>query len=263
MVTQPIQLRKQSTNASEVPSEIAAARMLMEATLWQAIRPRLLVATSLERSGTEALFATRTESAYQSLVDQPYLVCEHYRELERLIVLELASGWSDTNRLFLPVGPSETESPHRLFLSLEQLKELLPVGWDLGITISLFIEMDELRNAELYRQARDQGFLVAFDEFQGNGSQVMHLESQLPDYLVLASSMTKDLLVNRQALRRLASLSAACQEMGIKPVLPQSDSTQLLELCREIGFNLLLQAPEGVVKCPADGGQAANFATSP
>jgi hypothetical protein len=248
MVTQPIQAKKQSAAACLLPSEIAATRMLMEATLWQAIQPQLLAATSLEHSVTEALFATRTESSYQSLLDQPYLVCEHYRELERLIILELASEWSDTNRLFLPVGPSEIKSPHRLFVTLKQLKELLPVHWNLGITISLLVEVDVLRNRDVYRQARELGILVAFDEFQGNGGQVMHLESLLPDYLVLASSMTKDLISNRQALRRLVSLWEACQELGIKPVLPQCDSIQALELCREIGFNLKIKASGGVAK---------------
>jgi pSer/pThr/pTyr-binding forkhead associated (FHA) protein len=248
MVTQPMQVKKQSTAANVLPSEIEATRMLMEATLWQAIQPQLLDAKSLEHGGTEALFAARGESAHQSLLDQPYFVCEHYRELERLIVLELACERSDTNRLFLPVGPSEIESPHRLFLTLKQLKELLPVNWDLGITISLSIEVDVVRNGDVHRQARDQGILVAFDEFQGNGGQVMHLESLLPDYLVLAGNMTKDLIANRQALRRLESLWGACQELGIKPVLPQGDSVQALALCREIGFNLMLQSPGGVTK---------------
>ena len=61
---------------------------------------------------------------------------------------------------------------------------------------------------------------VAFDEFQGNGAQVMHLKSLLPDYLVLAANMTNDLTSMRQPLRRLESLLAACEELAIKPVLP-------------------------------------------
>jgi EAL domain-containing protein (putative c-di-GMP-specific phosphodiesterase class I) len=98
-----------------------------------------------------------------------------------------------------------------------------------------------LRISEVYREARDQGLLVAFDEFQGNGGQVMHLESLLPDYLVLAANMTKVMESTRQPLRRLESLLAACEELVIKPVLPITDSGHALALCQEIGFDLVLQ----------------------
>ena len=257
MVTQPIQNKKQ-LSGNVLPSEIEATRMLLEATLYQAIQPQLLSVKSLDHDGTEALFAARSESSHQSLLDHPYLVCEHYRELERLIVLDLACERSDTNRLFLPVGPSEIESSHRLFLTLKQLKELLPSNWDLGITISLSVETDVFRYGDVHRQAHDQGILIAFDEFQGNGGQVMHLESLLPDYLVLASIMTKDLIANRQALRRLESLWAACREMGIKAVLPPADFVHSLALCREIGFNLMMHAPGVITKNRAAESQAGS-----
>ena len=103
------------------------------------------------------------------------------------------------------------------------MQGLLPGGWELGITISLPTDVDILRITEVYREARDHELLVAFDEFQGNGGQVMHLESLLPDYLVLAANMTKDLTSTRQPLRRLESLLAACEELAIKPVLPRND----------------------------------------
>ncbi len=244
MVTQPIQAKKASAAApSSLAPEIAATRMMTEATLWQAIPAQLFAATSLRHGVTEAFFAPATASAQQlPLFDQPHAVGDRYRELERMRALELAIERADTSRLFLAVGAAESESPHRLFSSIKQFQGLLPSGWELGITISLPTDVDILRITEIYREARDHGLLVAFDEFQGNGGQVMHLESLLPDYLVLAANMTKDLTSTRQPLRRLESLLAACEELVIKPVLPRNDSGHAIALCQEIGFDLVLQS---------------------
>jgi hypothetical protein len=68
----------------------------------------------------------------------------------------------------------------------------------------------------------------------------MHFKSLLPDYLVLAASMTKDLTSARQPLRRLESLLAACEELAIKSVLPHNDSGHGVAVCQEIGFDLML-----------------------
>ena len=242
MVTQPISSKRKPSAPSALPPEVAAARMMTEATLWQAIPSQLYAAVSLRHGVTEALFAPAASGAKQlPLLDQMYAVGERYRELERMRAIELASERADAGRLFLAVGAAEIESPHRLFSSLKQLHGLLPTGWELGIMISLPTDVDILRITEIYSEARDQGLLVAFDEFQGNGGQVMHLESLLPDYLVLAASMTKDLVSNRQPLRRLESLFAACEELVIKPVLPPNNTGHALALCQEIGFDLVLQ----------------------
>jgi hypothetical protein len=113
----------------------------------------------------------------------------------------------------------------------------------LGITLSLPTDVDILRIGDVYRQAQEHELLVAFDEFQGNGGQVMHLRSLLPDYLVLASNMTKDLVSNRQPLRRLESLLTACEELAIKPVLPPGDPSHITAMCEKIGFDLVLTLP--------------------
>jgi len=251
MVTQPIQAKKSAPVPSSLAPEIAATRMMTEATLWQAIPVQLLSAVSLRHGVTEALFAPTTASPKQQpLFDQPHAVGERYRELERMRALELAFERTDANRLFLAVAATEIESPHRLFSSLKQFVGQLPAGWELGITISLPTDVDILRITEAYREARDHGLLVAFDEFQGNGGQVMHLESLLPDYLVLAANMTKDLTSTRQPLRRLESLLAACDELQIKPVLPRGDSGHATTLCQEIGFDLVLQSASRRVTPP-------------
>ncbi len=56
MVTQPIQAVKAAVPAT-LPPEVAEARMITEATLWQAIPTRLWAAASLRHATVEAHFA--------------------------------------------------------------------------------------------------------------------------------------------------------------------------------------------------------------
>jgi hypothetical protein len=243
MVTQPVSSKRSRVAPNTLAPDVTAVRMMTEATLWQAIPVRLFEACSPRRGIAEAYFAVSSLSHPQQLLDQPCAVTERYREVERLRALELASECTDTSRLFIAISPEDIETPHRLLSSLKQLQHLLPNGWELGITFSLPNDVDLLRIGELYHEARDHALAVAFDNFQGNGGQVMHFESLLPDYLVLAPNMTKDLTATRQPLRRLESLLAACNELAIRPVLPPHISAETLALCEEVGFDLVLQSP--------------------
>jgi hypothetical protein len=251
MVTQPIQSKKSTAPSCALPPEVAATRMITEATLWQAIPTQLLAAASRRHGAIDAYFSPATTSPQQqSILDQPHAVGERYRELERMRALELAIERAEASRLFLAVGAAEIEAPHRLFSNLKQIQGLLPPGWELGITISLPTDVDILRISNIYGDAQEHELLVAFDEFQGNGGQVMHLKSLRPDYLVLAASMTKDLSSTRQPLRRLESLLAACEELAIKPVLPKNDHGHAIALCEEIGFDLVLMSTTGKAAPP-------------
>jgi hypothetical protein len=244
MVTQPVSPKRSRVAPNAFPPDVTAVRMVTEATLWQAIPVRLLEACSPRRGVVEAYFAISILSHPQRLLlDQPCAVVERYREIERMRAVELATECTDTSRLFIAISAEDIETPHRLLSSLKQLQNLLPNGWELGITVSLPNDVDLLRIGEVYHEARDHALAVAFDNFQGNGGQVMHFESLLPDYLVLAPSMTKDLTATRQPLRRLESLLAACNELAIVPILPSQISAETLALCEEIGFDLVLQSP--------------------
>jgi hypothetical protein len=241
MVTQPIHAKKAVNASNLLPSAVAATRMITEATLWQAIPARLLAAVSLQDRATEACFALSSTSGRQPHFDHLHPVADRYRDLERMRALELAVAHSDATRLMVAVATAEVESPHRLFTALKEVQAQAPSGWEMGIVISLPIDVDILGIGDVYREARDHGLLVAFDEFQGNGAQVMHLESLLPDYLILSASMTKDVASNRQSLRRLESLLNACNGLMIKPILPCKECGHTVAICQEMGFDLALQ----------------------
>jgi hypothetical protein len=243
MVTQPVPSKRARTAPNALPPEVAAARMLTEATLWQVMPVQLYTAKSLLNDVVEAHFTVSTPNEQQRLfLEQPCAVSERYREIETMRALELVTDWSEANRLFFAVGVEDSASPHRLLSQLRQ-QTLVPDGWELGITLSLPTDVDILRIGEIYREARDRSLLVAFEKFQGNGAQVMHLESLPPDYLILAANMTKDFTSTRQPMRRLESVLAACNELSIKPILPPQVSDEALAICQEIGFDLMLQSP--------------------
>jgi hypothetical protein len=241
MVTQPIHAKKATSTSNLLPAAVAATRMITEATLWQAMPTRLFAASSLQLKTTEACFALSSTSGRQPHFDHLHPVADRHRELERMRALELSIEHADATRLLVAVAAAEVESPHRLFTTMKELQAQTPSGWELGIVISLPIDVDILGIGDIYREARDHGLLVAFDEFQGNGAQVMHLESLLPDYLILSASMTKDLASNRQSVRRLESLLSACNGLLIKPILPYKESGHTVTVCQEMGFDLALQ----------------------
>ena len=154
MVTQPIHVKKSTSTSGALPPEVAAARMLTEATLRQAIPVQLLASRSLRHGHADAYFGPLTSAAGLGLVDQHHPAYDRYRELARMRAIELALESSEVNRLFLAVGTEEIDSPQRLVTVLTQLAELLTSDWELGITISLPIDVDILRIGEVYRQAQ-------------------------------------------------------------------------------------------------------------
>ena len=242
-MTQPIQSKPVLGRPNTLRPEVAAIRTMTEATLYQVIPVELLAATSLRHGTMEAFFSPPAIRAnHAPILDQPHPVGERYRELERMRALEVATKRTEAKRLFFAIGAVDLESPHHLFADLRLLQGLLPSGWELGITISLPTDVDILRFSEIHHEAQEHELRVAFDEFQGNGAQVLHFKSLLPDYLILAAGMTKDLTLTRQPLRRLESLLDACNELAVKPILPSGESDTVVALCQEIGFDLVLSS---------------------
>jgi pSer/pThr/pTyr-binding forkhead associated (FHA) protein len=242
MVTRPIQSKRVAAPPLALPQEVAAARMVSEATLRQVLPPRLFAVRSMRERVTEALFAwTSPCSKSNPALEHSNSLSENYLSVARRQTVELAVKQPDVHRLYVSAGYSEIEAPHRLFSGLKHLKELLPGDWELGITVSISAELDILRIADTISGAQDHDLRIAIDDFQGNGSQVNHFKALLPDYLILSASMTKDLTLSRQPIRRLESLLQVCNELSIKPVLPPMDCNHSFAMCQDIGFGLILQ----------------------
>lgn len=245
MVTQPIQSRQRPAAPISLPAEVLSARAMTESTLWQAIPVELLQVVTLGGQQTEAIFAGQSASDDEHPwppAGMRHAAADRYRELQRIRAVEVASEKSSAATIFVVIDHVEIESPNRLLSGLERLQELLPADSELGVTISLRTILDTLKYEEIYRAVRDLGLLVAFDEFQGSGAQVLHLDAMPSDYLLLCASMLKDVTMSRQPLRRLESVRTACEQLAIKPVLPPTQSEHTLALCGQIGYDLMLRS---------------------
>ena len=247
MVTHPVHARDPRSTASHaIPMEIAAARALAEATLWQTIPVALSTAVSLHDGTVEAVFASllagEGTNDPQSFFRSRHPAAARYRQLYRRRAVEIAAESNESQRLFISFDAVELQSQERLFAELKQLKEWLPADSELGIMLPTSSVPETLQTDELYRAVRDLGLMLAFKEFQGNVGQLAQFDAGMPDYVLLSESITEGLPDTRQPLARLESLPAACEQLGIKPVLPRCDCSESLAQCRQAGYDLALES---------------------
>lgn len=254
MATQPIQQRDSHRPAALLPAEITNMRALAEATLWQAIPVRLATVGSLCGGEDEACFVQYAQTANREDGEAAGLhaVERRYRELFRRRAIELAQH--TVNRIFLSADVSEIESSPQWFAEIEQLRDTLPRDCELGIATTLPKIPDPAALETVCREVRNSKLSLALVGFQGSGAQVTELAACPPDYLLLSDGMLKGVLPSSQPLRRLEHVFAACQQLGVKAVLPTCSDPKTLAQCRQVGYEFILQfnaQVESAVRCGA------------
>lgn len=246
MATQPIQPRESVKSPTSLPPEIANIRVLTEATLWQAIPLQLATVVALESGEAEACFAQLAETTRMLHADlhcnAVHAVGRHYRELSRRRAMEMAQNQPTANRLLLPADSTDFELPEQLSCDVAQLREQIPLDCALGVTISLQHILDPRALDGVCREVRKADLLLGYVDFQGSSSQVLELESRAPDYLLLSDAMLKGAAESSQPLRRLELVLAACQQLGIKAVLPNCACQTTMAQCRQLGYEFAVQA---------------------
>lgn len=248
MATQPIQSREVLKRPALLPCEIAQARALAEATLWQAVPLDVVTIFSLETGEPEACLAQLADAAGAGDPDWQsgsYAAAgRHYRALARRLAVEMADSPIAANRLLLTADVADFQSPEPLRGELAQFRDALPADTELGVTISLRRILDLAPLDAACRQIRDAELLLALVGFQGSSGQVAELESHAPDYLVLSDSMLKGVTASGQPLRRLELVLTTCQQLGIKAVLPECGCQRTTAQCRQLGYEFTIGAPQ-------------------
>jgi pSer/pThr/pTyr-binding forkhead associated (FHA) protein len=254
MATQPIQSRESTKPPALLPSEITQMRALTEATLCQAIPLQLKTAISFNSGEAEACFAQFCETAIR--IDPDFIafhaVGKYYRELARHRAIEITQAQTKAHRIFLAVDVVEFESPQQLLSNIEQLRIRNPLDGELGITISLSKVLEPKVFDNVCREVRKADLLLGFVDFQGSGGQVLELEASTPDYLVLSDVMLRGAISSSQPLSRLELVLKTCEQLGIKPVLPQCTCQGTIDKCRQIGYEFILQSTTPVEKAVRD-----------
>jgi hypothetical protein len=248
MATQPIQHKEAAKPAAQLPVEVSSIRAWMETTLWQAIPLQLATIVSLANREIDACFAQSTNAAladHESHLNAVPAISRHYRDLLRRRTVEMANTQPSANRVFVSADLTECESPDELFASLEQLKEMLPLDCELGVFVSVANIADFGAISKVCTKARNSEILLGYTDFQGSSAQVLELESFAPDYLLLSDKMLRGVTAESQPLRRLELALTTCQQLCIKPVLPQCACHRTIELCQQLGYEcaVQLQAP--------------------
>ena len=244
MATQPIQPRESNKPPAVVPLEITQMRALTEATLWQAIPLQLATVIAFSGGDVDACFAHFCDTAIRTDPDfiAFHAVGKYYRQVCQLRAIEMAQTQTTTNRIFLTADVFDCDSAQQRLPQLQQLRNQIPLGFELGVTVSLPKIHEPSVLDSLCRDIRQAELLLACAGFQGSGSQVAQLASCAPDYLLLSDSMLRSVAPNSQPSRRLEQVLAACKPLGVKAVLPQCDCQRTLALCRQMGYKLGLQS---------------------
>jgi hypothetical protein len=246
MVTQPIQSRKSTRLPALLPSEITLMRELTEAVLWQAMPLQLATVVTLGSGEAEAHFAQMSESTGFDDLERPGNATQpmgrRFLELSRLRAIEMVQAESSANRLFVTASLVEFESPGLLFSNLEQLRDQIAPDCELGVAIILPKTLDPIALLEVSRKAHEAEILLGLVNFQGSIAQVVDLGVCAPDYLILCDTMLKGLKAYSQPLSRLELVLTACQELGIKAVLPHCTCQSTIAQCRRLGYEFAVQA---------------------
>ena len=246
MATQPIQSRESTKPPALLPSEITAMRALTEATLWQTISLELATVVALNSGEVEACFARSAETTSfahpESHFNAIHAAGRHYRELSRRRAIEMAQAQAVTNRIFVSADGADLASPEELLNGLDQMRERIPRDCQLGVAVSLPSILEPSSLDEFCRGARKAEYLLGFVDFQGSSGQVLELESREPDYLILSDTMLKGATQSSQPLRRLELVLAACQQICIKPVLPNCACQSTISLCRQLGYEYAVKS---------------------
>lgn len=246
MVTQPIQPRDSTKPPVLLPAEIAQMRALTEATLWQAIPVQIATVVDINSGECEACFAQLIETAIHNDSEPPFTathaVARRYRELSRLRAIEMAQEQTAANRIFLAADLADFESSEQLFSNLDELRDRIAVDCELGVTIALPKNLDPGRLFDISRDVRKFNLLLGLFNFQGSIAQIVDLASCAPDYLVLSDAMLQGLTTSSRPLGRLELVLTTCQELNIKPVLPQCDCPKTMDQCRQLGYQFSLQS---------------------
>jgi len=239
MATQPIKRKESPKPPALLPPEIARQRALTEATLWQAIPLRLDEVVALDSGESEACFPHFIDT----ILTEPectasHAVCQHYRALSRLRAIEMAQAQTRAKCIYLAAELSEFEPQHQSHGGLADLQDRLPLDLEFGVAISLPGVPDATLLEGACRELRKAKLSLALVGFQGSNSHVLELGPHAPDYLVLSGKMLEGVTARDQALRRLELVLAACQDLGIKPVLPPCGCEKTTARCQELGYHL-------------------------
>ena len=187
--------------------------------------------------GLEALRSASGEAsnAYeQQVLASANRIAVHLYQLVRLLAVEEATLFGLTDNLFLPVEAAEIGS-NMLLDSLGQLVRAAPANARIVVTMPESVVCDIPYFQSLCLGLRDLGIRTAYHGFAGSRSHFAEKQGILPDFLLLAPALSKELHRHVERHRQIQAVLRACHDVGCTPIATGLETNDELRVCRDIG----------------------------
>lgn len=226
-----------ATGASELRDMIAGKQ----------IRPAF---QSIVNAGTHEVFAWEVlgRGVHPELPSSPgelFWIAESINEevalseLMRDEGIRLASEQVAGSQLFLNTHPSEMRDRERLLESLEWIKKAAP-------SLRLVLEIHEQGVTDIEAMQQLKGDLknmdiqLAYDDFGAGQGRLLELLEATPDYLKFDMAFIRNIDKASEAkLKMLETLVTLTKSMGIKALAEGASKASEVNVCEEIGFELI------------------------
>ena len=160
-------------------------------------------------------------------------------ELFRRKGVESAMNSGITLPLFVNTHPIELEDSERLLKSISELREDFPSS-KLVLEIHEEAIADQHSMNDIRSQLKQFNVGVAYDDFGAGQARLLELVEAPPDILKFDIAFIRGIDSAPQArLHMIEVLVELCKEAGVKALAEGVDSAMAVDICRELGFDLL------------------------
>jgi EAL domain-containing protein (putative c-di-GMP-specific phosphodiesterase class I) len=164
------------------------------------------------------------------------LLAERLRQVQRITAVEEMAAMDAHLQLLMKLAPVEVGA-RRVIDSLEVLRDQAgerPLVMEIPVTAvcdtpNFRSFLTALRNARMG---------VAYDGFAGRGSHAALQPELAPDYVRLASSVTRGVEQSSDRRRQIQAIVRTCQELGCQVMVQSLSHAPALSACRDLGCTL-------------------------
>ncbi|TWT37117.1 ABC transporter ATP-binding/permease protein [Posidoniimonas corsicana] len=238
MVTQPLAAGPAPADTASTPARVAAARTLSESLL--------RVSLPLRREEVHEL-PFRDLVAVKVGVDQPHAgllesvdspdpgsVAARFQDVAWLLAAQQSAGRAPGACTLLKL-----ERRGRLngqcVAAFQQAQLSLPGPGALGVSVPWEWVNDSPQALRTCESLRSVGARLSLENFSGGARCVESLAPATPDFLTLAPEVVRDIATNQRRAQRLEIVQAACEEAGVRLVLPGEASAEDSQAAQELG----------------------------
>ena len=242
-VTQPIDFGSAVDKAASGPiAVIRQVRRFHEALTHRCIDNRFQPIRALESGqvlGYEAVEQSDHRKHGRMKAEDVLLATEcrlssRIRQLRRMLAAEEALGFPAGRSVFLKVHSSEIGDDW-LLDSLLDLRKAICREQRMVIEIPDSVVSDTSYFGRFHDRLAEAGLGIAYDEFSGGASHLIHHKAVSPDFVKLAPSLVPSVNGKGNDRRQVQTIVQASRELGCQVIATAIDSEEDADICRDLG----------------------------